>query len=58
MVILATISNFQKLMIDGCDVETFCFNRYSKEKVETFFYREKAKIRIIVVKTIYLLSRT
>jgi len=57
MVILSTILNFQKLMFYGCDMETFCFNRYSKAKVETF-YREKAKIRIIVLKTIYLLSRT
>jgi hypothetical protein len=32
MVILATILNFQKLMFYGCDVETFCFNRYSKLK--------------------------
>ena len=58
MVILATILNFQKFMLYGCDMETFCFNRYSKAKVETFFYREKAKIRTIKEKNIYLLSRT
>ncbi len=57
MVILATILNFQKLIFSGCDRDMFCFNRYTKAKVETF-YQEKAKIRIIVLKTIYLLSRT